>query len=300
MWVTCEDDPTQPGCETGPQPPPPGQQVGYKLPSGMTWRDCRQRAPEQDYDQDGFHDRCEYELAFAFRPLLAISPYDDGAGREPYWSVQRATEPGDGGYPYNPTLRIFYALAYYRDYGDPSWTGFTGHDGDSEFVILDIGASDSSFAMTGAFMSAHWGSADSESSEWRVYWDFSYHTPVYQGRPTIWVAQDKHANYYSGTACQIGGYKGSDNCDGAWWSATDQSRTIGVLANANLGNQLTRKPPYGVAAQPTLPLCRKSRNFISPVTECFWDPTDHFRGWRTESGSSKSSPYHKPLSYFGF
>src|SRR5438093_10358607 len=102
-----------------------------------------------DPDGDTMDNRCEDALAAAFAPGLDVARdcnYDEGVGRQggEYYYGVRGYQDGS-----NTVVRIAYLPAYYWDCGSPSpgpWPlpdicpgcFADGHDGDSEFFIIDV------------------------------------------------------------------------------------------------------------------------------------------------------------------
>lgn len=176
---------------------------GYWLDASYSWSACT-TAPSPDEDQDGIRDDCEDKLAYTFRPYLEMTYSDDNRGREPYWAVAKSETQG--------WVKIFYALSYYRDGGEDD-TGFGSHDGDSEFIILQVNdiTGTARWAMETGTLSAHWraGWPWDGTGTWS-YSEFEF--PVtYRGRPRVWVAEEKHANYKTRSDCNWGA-GGTDVC----------------------------------------------------------------------------------------
>lgn len=127
-----------------------------------------------DLDVDGLDDLCEYQLAQNFRPLMRSQLTDDTRS-ETYWAVR----------PVLGKFHIFYALAYYWDWGTsgsacsaltqaslflqyigvPKQNYCDGHQGDSEFMVaeVDFNAMTSHWYLVRAYLSAHWGTYTSAS-----------------------------------------------------------------------------------------------------------------------------------------
>ncbi len=182
-----------------------------------------------DPDGDTMDNACEDALAAAFAPGLWVAGdcnYDPGVGRqggEYYYGVQ----------PYAPLqarVRLVYLPAYYWDCGSPTEGGQPlgdGHDGDSEFFIVDVQFNDTTrhWVTQQIFLSAHCGTPTSQRCMW--YPDpttttvtptgtaqpFSWVDGKVRGAPVIWVAEGKHSNYSTREDCDAGGLAGSDTCD---------------------------------------------------------------------------------------
>jgi hypothetical protein len=192
--------------------------------------------PAADLDRDGLRDDCEYELAQAFRPLLAMSAADRAPSNEPYWSVTRqSTSFG----PNVPPIKIIYALSYYRDPGDPL-SSFHAHDGDSEFIIIEVHqttdpdlAGWSRWALDFVTFSAHWGEGAGVNHTSRYEYNSIEFPADYRGRPRVWVSLDKHANYRSKSLCAS---MWNDWCTHPAYPSGTIYRDVIVDPNANLGN----------------------------------------------------------------
>lgn len=275
---------------------------GASLPAHMTWAYCMNpETRDPDHDLDGIRDECEAAMAQAFAPSLLISSDDGNPAREPYWAIARD--------PNTPNVvRIFYALAYHRDEGEPQ-TGIKDHWGDSEFIVVEIVPNGDNFTtnwvLDWVFLSAHFGDEWAESSEWVHHSNLWFYNNVLRKNPEVWVAEDKHANYRSQASCEWGGVWGSDECDGTYLKYPPMT----LDANWNLGNQfqfanadaLGSLYPIGT----WLLKCRTSRLGL-PGQECFWDDDDdHFAGWSglttaQTSEDNLAGPYWVSLKAFFF
>ena len=224
---------------------------------------------------------------------MARNSHEDAPDREPYWSVTRIPGSLTG-------VRIFYALSYYRDAGDHSF-GFTAHDGDTEFVIVEIQNNmDNSnyrlWEMNWITLSAHWNAGwDQDRTAKYAASDLGY--PVtYRGRPRVWESWDKHANYRSKDVCNSSDF---DVC------TTDFTGTVyddlEVISSANLGNEYDRSPPY--TYNNVLSDCVFSRKpgFGLPGRECFWvSQARDFLGWNTSHGQEGATEYYNMFYFYGF
>ena len=199
----------------------------------------------------------------------------DDVRRDEYYVVM----PGSGN-----KVMIFYAFGYHRDLG---WNGIGDHNGDSEFVVFEIMPafeSDRPWRLLRAYLSAHRNSAG-ESSETitggRMERDSS-------GRPLVWVAYKKHANYKSQSACDSGGYASRDSCDN-----NTRSTRFWVYQNGNLGqiNHRTYPSPPGCAVP--------SRTLDTSNKECYWN-LGRFYGWQGSENGGGSTGYQDILYDFGF
>lgn len=130
--------------------------------------------------------------------MLTRNNHDDAPEKEPYWSVTRIPGTVTG-------VRIFYALSYYKDAGDPVFH-MTSHDGDSEFIIIDLQNDMNPYYYTlwelnQATLSAHWMAGTNVDHSATYAAGFLEYPSVYRGRPRIWVSFDKHANYRNKSVC---------------------------------------------------------------------------------------------------
>lgn len=262
--VECDEPISGGGGSSGP--------TGIQLASEFTLEGCTTNLTA-DQDQDRVLDTCEFELANAFRPRLAFTTDDDNTDREPYWTVARhPTEQG--------RIRIFYLPAYREDGGTPSG-GFTAHQGDSEFIIIEVGHLGSArWALINATLSAHWQKPTDYTATYG--YDVLEFPESYRGRPRVWVAEDKHANYRSKSVCDSGAYY-FDNCD----NGRDVGETLEILQSANIGNS------YHIGER-LLDRVTSRRGF--PGVEYLWTGSD-FRGWLNPTGAA-AGPYSEPLVFF--
>ena len=172
---------------------------------GWSWTDCT-LPTVNDVDQDGLDDVCEAALAHSFQPTLVFHQDEAAGARRPHWSAKAL---GSG------VVRIFYALSYELDPGDPQALGMiSSHKGDPEFIVLDVSFdSGGAWVLDGGYLSQHyraamsWSDGSFSSSNVNIEWA----GPVL-GRPVVYVAHGKHANYLSVSACDAGGFVGSDQC----------------------------------------------------------------------------------------
>lgn len=221
-----------------------------------------------DIDDDRLDDGCEYVLANAFAPMLAIDDREQCIGGEPYWAAKYI----DNLLPYNTgdMVKLAYLPSYHNDCG-------TGpHAGDSEFIQLTVGYNPSTqhWEVINSWLSGHvcpndgfdcqlpWNSlGDSQS------WGRTFEWPA--GRPytfpRIFISKNKHANYRSLAACNSGGFLYSDTCE----QSRDRGRfVIWQSHNIGSGHQPVRDC---VETETSLPLT---------AVECFWTGTK-FRGWKS-------------------
>jgi len=159
-----------------------------------------------DDDADGVNDLCEQNLAYWFGPWYYHDDGEDALGWRPHYSVRTldyATK----------SVRIFYMHTYYRDAGD--FLGISAHDGDPEFVNLDVhfNTADGRWYLDWMYTSAHRNQWCDES-RWH-----SYSVVEYASTPRAWpivhVAENKHANYRTDSECDDG-CAWLDDCDYAF------------------------------------------------------------------------------------
>ena len=305
LW--CEENPDL--CHSGGSGDPNPTAPGYWFGTTVTPNTCfsASGAGINDVDKDGMNDYCENVLASSFAPLLISSPYDCSMGMEPYYAVKYF--PGD---PLNnmggsgSRVRIFYALSYYLDCGDPSGTtlGCTaaqilesfgsfngalnslssgtwpitaenhcaGHVGDSEFISVDVVYNDATqrWVFNSMFTSAHYTTLNDRSA--RTYYRTLRNEIQWEqqigGAPRVWVALYKHANYPSVARCQNGDL--ADNCEG---NAVETKVRTG--SPYNLGSvQANFINPGSCVAGGALVQYYPSDYRI----ECYWT-SNRFAGW---------------------
>jgi hypothetical protein len=255
----------------------PGTVPGIQLPMDITLNDCTTDL-SADADMDGFNDECEYQLAYAFRPLLRVSYRDDHLARDPYWSVK-----------YDPTtarVHIFYALAYLRDGGSKDLQ-VGAHNGDSEWIILEVHhVMAGQWQMDYGRLSAHWGEplGIDASGRWS-YQDFTFSLGS-RGRPDVWVAEEKHANYNTQAHCDVGSYN-TDTCD----ENTMLQEPL-VSRQRNVGNSA----PVGTWTHDCVSTTLNNYGRV----ECFWAPwKSEFAGWQ-QATDGAAGPYRNSLGAYGF
>ena len=243
---------------------------------GSTCRPVPMNRDDIDADRDLVLDECEFDVAHAFRPVLVFHPEEDAESRETYWAVKPL-----GAY----SLKIFYALAYHHDTGYAA--GATAHAGDSEVIAISVTSRAGGWTADSVTISAHSNNKSIAVDSLTWYEDRD------RGRPIMWVARGKHANYESSVACEN---HNLDSCEAA--SRLEESRRwddVEVWRGANLGSS-------------DVPLvnCVWSREGY-PGVECFWDDRiDYgFRGWQRDSELQPSvyrltTPYGVILDQYGF
>ena len=246
---------------------------------GWTSATCRNTSlGGGDSDGDGLNDQCEFDVAYAFAPTLKVDPSDD-VSRDEYYVVM----PGSGS-----KIMLFLAFGYHRDHGYIG--GISAHNGDSEFLVFELMpafASDASWKLLRAYLSAHRGERHlGISTDASVRVTGGLLETDSEGRPLIWVAKNKHANYVSQSACG-GGAATFDDCD-------NNTRTtwFWVNRNGNLG-QIDHRT-YTSSSSCAVP----SRSLNTYIRECYWIPSK-FYGWQGYNGG-RATGYWYILSDFGF
>lgn len=222
----------------------------------------------QDIDGDQLDDECEYQIASRFSPDLKFSGGDSDTSKESYWSAHvkyvctTFFTPDAINFECIEqmwVIRVMYLLGYHRD---------SQHDGDSEFLVLDVAYVDSEdlWRLARVFMSAHYDSSADKSRWW-------YHNELHwpdrvMGFPRVWVSEGKHANYPTHGHCEEGGFGTLDTCDEDWnWTARVEVRPQDNIGELN--NQLITQ------------VTSKISTFIYPGVECFWCSGWTFGGWLT-------------------
>jgi hypothetical protein len=169
-----------------------------------------------DGDSDGVNDDCEFAVASAFRPQLEQSSSEadfEGwrnlIGGEYYFAVQKNFE-----WFGLPGLEIAYLPAYYVDEGTGSLDIQGRHDGDSEYLVVDVTVFQGHWSLVRVFTSAHcaseiigiisfqancqWWNADM----WGNQGPSAFVDGIMFGAPKVWVSHRKHAFYYSRAQCE--------------------------------------------------------------------------------------------------
>ena len=177
--------------------------LACNLPRALA--DCQQLAgaPCADVDLDGLTDAWEDLALDLLRPLRRFDE-DESLFGDPTAAL------GDVGRaaPVGERVRLFVMLGYSKDYG--SCGGFTGHNGDSERVALDLqpdpARGPGGVVVVGAYTAAHEGTV---SDHGHVFTGAELGMLVYTVDPNTadprWVvfpSADKHATYASIAICE--------------------------------------------------------------------------------------------------
>ena len=181
------------------------QQLALACNLPRTLAECQQLAgaPCADVDLDGLTDAWEDLALDLLRPLRRFDE-DESLFADPTAAL------GDVGRaaPVGERVRLFVMLGYSKDYG--SCGGFTGHNGDSERVALDLqpdpARGPGGVVVVGAYTAAHEGTV---SDHGHVFTGAELGMLVYTVDPQTadprWVvfpSADKHATYASVAICE--------------------------------------------------------------------------------------------------
>jgi len=258
-----------------------------------------------DPDGDFVDNGCENALARALAPELISARdcnYDYSLkrqGGEYYFAAQRVTD--DDGFP---LIRIAYLPAYYLDCGTPrdqlsaclDFLGLSfcdGHTGDSEFIIVDARFDHASqhWVTRRVFLSAHCGEITGGACGWRSPGEFQWVNGQALGAPVVWVAEGKHANYPTASACNDGALS-MDECR----YNTARHRIPVMYGQQNVGS---RAQPLRDCVTPFW----NSTMTASWAVECLWarNTRSTFDGWQGYTGKGGSPLYGSHLAtYAGF
>lgn len=238
-----------------------------------------------DSDRDWLADHCEYTIARAFAPQMVVSAHDGSAEAEPYWAATYFKSEG--------VVRLGYLLSYYADGGEHGWPQFTAHSGDSEFVMVEVkyNAQTQHWYFNQMWLSAHYDAEffgiDGDRSEWvgadRTEWADEHSG----GRPRVWVAEDKHANYRSYAACDHWYMVNTNWTQERCGSGTDMRPTrVPVYSDRNVGSSHT---PL-LTAVPS-----KHRYAGNGRYEYYYSNPVHFRGWQSNLFGEAPPSYYNML-----
>jgi len=285
--VQCNDDPQLCGPTDGtlhdgtgngtliqvagdPSPSAPGVWLGWFASGEYCY--ANYNSLMNDGDDDWLDDECEYQLAKAFAPVLAISQTDGCDKGEPYWAVKYF--PNDPTYGWGEFVRIAYMPAYYRDCGIG---GVGAHIGDSEFLMVGVeyNSGTQHWQLRDMYLSAHAGEV-TNSSEYIFRDNVEYPARQYT-YPRTWIARGKHGFYKSQDACTDGAFH-HDSCGDNY-----PVGRMRIYRGHNVGSRFLDRFPGGVASGNPL----YANNYRH---EYFWTPTERFKGWQVTSEDG-ATPY---------
>lgn len=295
---TCDpNDPTL--IQACPDPPSGG---GFGAPTGglvvpgfTTLESCYTTVG--DADLDGVNDACELAIASAFAPMLYQSSSEADfdwsrslIGGEYYWGVTKSQA-----WFGLPGLRIAYLPAWYEDEGTGAFDIQGGHDGDSEFLMVDVTFFQGKWSFTRAFTSAHCGVTGFQANcqwwnadMWGNQGAFTFVDYVMFGAPVVWVSHRKHAFYYSHSQCE-GAQLGAEGC-----GAPIVANRFPVTDGFNVGSAAVKWNMWVYG--------RRGSSWPAPgYGENMWS-MNQFRGWRPMPWTGPDNPtgYGKILQDFQF
>lgn len=300
--IPCGQPGAPPSCDIPPPPPPASVGGGgATLASAMTKNYCygitSPLNATNDRDNDRVRDDCENAIAAQFAPTLNIGNNDSRPARQPYWALSRHPDHPDN-------VQIIYAISYVTD-GGVANVGWWWHEGDSEFIIVEVkNVSASKWGIIEATLSAHFGAEEGVPPEYQwgadsYYWDdLDYPQGPF---PRIWASLEKHANYRTKEVCASGGPYGIDTCGGDYFGAqipAPPARNVGNYYHLPVGSRTTATQILDCVlwqGQPYLYYVYRTGE------ECFWRLTDNanFSGWHPVRQEG-AAPYWKIFSIFEF
>ena len=249
---------------------------GVKLPSDYTYQCMVAAGSAGDTDGDGLLQQCEYEIAHAFRPYLQWDLGEDASNKQNYWAARRVS---------STRVKIIHLMAYFEDAGQ--YETWTKHDGDSEFIIMEVEYKNGWWRFNNAFLSAHWDVMYWDASSTRAAGEFAYPEGAPFAHPKIWIAEDKHANYSSQGKCDEGANY-QDNCN----QPINALEHLGIVADRNIGNRESGTTKLIDCVVRTAHGGGGTRN------ECLWT-YNQFAGWQDKYEKNAPS-YSKVLGAFDF
>lgn len=268
-----------------PNPSAPGMWLGADMTPSRCFAGTKATIDPTlpDLDHDWLFDSCEYVLASGFRPFLHATGTCIDA--QPFWAakyfpgVATLADPNPRG-----LVRIMYMPAYFVDCGYPIIGRPGGHDGDSEFIIVEASfdPSTSHWVAERLYLSNHQDDdIDVQATSGAITWGANS-----RSYPQIWVADGKHANYLSEPACDEGG-------GGIYWWDFDECWTghlegrLAVMPYSNVGEVFS-----GSMFHSLLDIYQQTsggdcfRFGSNPRAECFVSEHRDFAGWRSDNGTS--------------
>ena len=222
-----------------------------------------------DADGDGLNQSCEQALAAVFAPTVLFDNGEDTDAWVPHFAVKSVDFA-------SKTAQIAYYFSFLKDGG--ALFGIGGHDGDSEFAIVEVHFDGARWMVDFVYLSAH-RNAPCDASSWYHYSQLQWDT-FFRGWTVIYSSENKHANYASDSTCDAA-CLGDENCDPDFFKVPDATRNVGQSFG-----QLMPVVQFGNAF------------------ERFFDVNQKFCGWQ-RAGSSTShdgcaGAYHSHLREFGF
>ncbi len=232
--------------------------TAYSVPSNC-WVLTVDDYPE-DLDRDGLFDSCEYTAADSLSPTLHYDSRDSSSlpeRRHSFWAVA----------PSRDGVKAFYALGYFEDRG--YMVGDVGpifqHHGDSEFITMELVMTpDGDLDYIRTCLSAH--TSDGDEVGCRDVDDLPR---------DVWVAERKHANYFSRSECNDGAFWSWDNCEGV-----NSEVDLVVHSNRNMGSSIDY-----------LVNCVTIDDTFRTDEECLWTDDANFDGWRPGDEDEAATGY---------
>jgi hypothetical protein len=282
-WAFFNDaDPNLYEAPGDPSPGQPGVWLGSEVSPAACFETGGGVVSATDPDADGLANACEFAIARSFAPMLHYSNGEQCPGGEPTWAAKR--------FP-NGVVRMAYMMSYYKDCGYDTQIFPSDHTGDSEMVMVEVkyNAGTQRWEFSRMWLSAHFdakllGFGVDESEMVGV--SRATFRNRHLGFPNVFVAEDKHANYYSDAECEnTGFYDYRDTCGSLYVIR------FPVEPGRNAGSRYVDL--FGG--------CFGSSNFIlGGRTECYYTSrSGGFRGWQSANYGTEPPSYHT-LMFAGY
>ncbi len=227
--------------------------------------DCGFNDACDDVDEDGLVDAWENAALDRLRPILR---FDEA---EPFFFDGSAPVLGVVGRVAPISLepldvRVWLMLGYSVDYG--TCGGFTGHNGDSERVVLRLSADGDGVVVSGAFTTGHEGTTNDQSRTFTgsaladlVY---GFDPATFEPRWVVFPSAAKHATYPDVASCE---------------AVSDVICVDEDCGADNVGDPslFDRLPAFVNAGEPTLPLVT-SLSALGFAGDDAWLPQDFCGG----------------------
>jgi hypothetical protein len=242
-----------------PTPGAPGVWLGDTLSGRWCFADFN--ANVVDADHDWLDDDCEFWLAKAFAPVVAMDPDDGCPLGEPYWAAKYISAQGGAG-GYAARVRIAYLPAYYQDCGSG------GHTGDSETLMLSLYHNPNTrhWELFEAWVSAH-ALGPISASEYITDPTMMQYPQKPLTYPLVWIARGKHGFYRTQYDCNNRALF-NDHCE-----ANVAMGRMRVYSNHNVGGRSLDNFPSGVpSANPLYSGNGRREFFYTPVNFNGWQP----------------------------